>query len=229
MMMTSNSPRRWVGGNNISSGSSNSNNAGYWKLSTIKHQFLSWMSSSMTMMHQLLGEDDGSDSDSSPRSHRRRRIIILLAMFVGIIIIVASVAAAITPKVDDNAAPPYGDLGVVESEVFGELQQQQEEGGEEMDELTKEEEEQKLFHIAEQVVTACAESMLDVDMSTCQHLCRLSMCCFVEESDLYSCVEDSSKHCLVYAACANLMEDFPLDNNTDTNVSGGGGARRRRI
>jgi len=138
------------------------------------------------------------------------RQIILLLSLVGIIV-VASIGigyAVVGPNVNDSdAAAPLNDEGVVVVEVAAGKQQQGVEVGEAVDEesTAKEDNEQDLFQIAEQVVTACAESMLDVDMSGCQTLCHASMCCF-EESERYSCVDDEWKHCVVYAACANLLD-----------------------
>jgi hypothetical protein len=73
--------------------------------------------------------------------------------------------------------------------------------------------EQKLLEIAERVVVACSESALDADMSDCRALCRESMCCFQEDDDgdaKYSCADDGSRNCAVYAGCSNLMDGVPL-------------------
>lgn len=68
---------------------------------------------------------------------------------------------------------------------------------------------QSLLEIAERVIIACAESKLDEDMRECQELCHASMCCF--ESGQYSCENDDSKDCAVYAGCEALVEGILLD------------------
>lgn len=68
--------------------------------------------------------------------------------------------------------------------------------------------EQSLLEIAERVVTSCSEHSLDKDRSECQKLCRTRMCCF--ESGDYSCEDDGSKACAVYAGCDALVEGIPL-------------------
>lgn len=167
---------------------------------------------------------DVSTLDISPRQ------IVLLLSLVGVIV-VASVGigyAVVGPNVNgSDAVAPLTDEGVVVVEVEAGKQQQGVEIGEEVDEesTANEDNDQDLFQIAEQVVKACAESTLDVDMSECQSLCHRSMCCF-EESERYSCVDDEWKHCVVYAACANLLDDAPFDNGEGG--GGGGGMRRRR-
>lgn len=65
-------------------------------------------------------------------------------------------------------------------------------------------EQQQLLELAERVIAACAESQLDESMSECQRLCHGSMCCFEDES--YSCEDDETKNCGVYAGCDNLIE-----------------------
>ncbi len=154
------------------------------------------------------------------------------------IITVASVGigyAVVGPNLNGNVAvlaPPLSDESHdVEGEVIV-VDAEKEQGvveivGEEVmdnSSLTSGEgNEHELFQIAEQVVTACAESNLDVDMSACQSLCHARMCCFENESDRYSCVDDVWKHCVVYAACANLLDEFPMENG-----NGGRGRRRNR-
>ena len=166
-----------------------------------------------------------------------RQQVILLVSLVGIIT-VASVGigyAVVGPNLNGNVAvlaPPLSDEShVVEGEVIV-VDAEKEQGvveivGEEVmdnSSLTSGEgNEHELFQIAEQVVTACAESNLDVDMSACQSLCHARMCCFENESDRYSCVDDVWKHCVVYAACANLLDEFPMENG-----NGGRGRRRNR-
>ncbi len=164
-----------------------------------------------------------------------RQQVILLVSLVGIII-VASVGigyAVVGPNGNVAVlAPPLSDEShVVEGEVIV-VDAEKEQGvveivGEEVvdnsNSLTSGEgNEHELFQIAEQVVTACAESNLDVDMSECQNLCHSRMCCFEDESYRYSCVDDVWKHCVVYAACTNLLDEFPMENG-----NGGGGRRRR--
>ena len=68
--------------------------------------------------------------------------------------------------------------------------------------------EQHLLEVAERVITACSESKLNEDISECQKLCHSRLCCF--ESDEYSCEDDESKECAVYAGCEALVEGIPL-------------------
>eukprot|EP00579_Thalassiosira_antarctica_P023239 CAMPEP_0201988266 /NCGR_PEP_ID=MMETSP0904-20121228/92237_1 /ASSEMBLY_ACC=CAM_ASM_000553 /TAXON_ID=420261 /ORGANISM="Thalassiosira antarctica, Strain CCMP982" /LENGTH=312 /DNA_ID=CAMNT_0048542427 /DNA_START=100 /DNA_END=1035 /DNA_ORIENTATION=- len=68
-------------------------------------------------------------------------------------------------------------------------------------------EQQELLEIAERVITACSEKELNGDRSECQQLCHLKLCCF--ESGEYSCEEDESKDCAVYAGCKALVEGIP--------------------
>ena len=67
---------------------------------------------------------------------------------------------------------------------------------------------QKLLEIAERVITACAESNLNADMTECQKLCKGALCCFDEGE--YSCADDESKACGVYGGCEALVEGIPL-------------------
>lgn len=156
-----------------------------------------------------------------------RQQVILLFSLVGIIIVsgVGIGYAVVGPSVQgDKSTAPLSYEGVTVIEVEGGQEQEVEEilG---LDEgATTDENEQKLFLIAEQVVTACAQSKLDADMSECQSLCHSRMCCFEDESDRYSCVDDAWKHCVVYAACGNLLGDFPSDEIDH----GTGGGRRSR-
>ena len=66
--------------------------------------------------------------------------------------------------------------------------------------------EQQLLEIAERVIVACSETILDNDLTECQNLCHSSMCCF--ESGQYSCEDDESKACAVYAGCEALVEGY---------------------
>mmetsp|Transcript_6623 Transcript_6623/g.10835 ORF Transcript_6623/g.10835 Transcript_6623/m.10835 type:complete len:257 (-) Transcript_6623:30-800(-) len=68
---------------------------------------------------------------------------------------------------------------------------------------------QVLLETAERVVTACSENILDVDRSVCQQLCYSKLCCF--QSGDYSCEEDVSKDCAVYAGCEALVEGIPVE------------------
>ena len=68
--------------------------------------------------------------------------------------------------------------------------------------------EQELLEVAERVVAACGEEMLDRDMSGCQRLCRSSMCCFGGD---YSCEEDEGRDCAAYAGCEALVMGVPAD------------------
>jgi hypothetical protein len=68
---------------------------------------------------------------------------------------------------------------------------------------------QTLLEVAERVVEACSEEMLNRDMSGCQRLCRSSMCCF--EDGGYSCEEDKGRDCAAYAGCEALVMGVPTD------------------
>ena len=65
-------------------------------------------------------------------------------------------------------------------------------------------EQQRLLEIAERVVSACSEYKINEDLSDCQKLCQSNMCCF--EKRQYSCEDDESKDCAVYAGCEALFE-----------------------
>ena len=85
---------------------------------------------------------------------------------------------------------------------------------------------QEMLELAEQITLACGESSLlrsgsvsssssvggggGVDarsgISTCQALCHNHMCC-VEQDDEYSCKNDVTKDCGVYAGCMTLIDD----------------------
>jgi len=65
-------------------------------------------------------------------------------------------------------------------------------------------EQQRLLEIAERVVSACSEYKLNEDLSDCQKLCHSNMCCF--EKGQYSCEDDESKDCAVYAGCEGLFD-----------------------
>lgn len=65
---------------------------------------------------------------------------------------------------------------------------------------------QTLLETAERVIQSCSENSLDRDMSDCQSLCRARMCCFESEESEYSCMDDVSKECAVYAGCEALVE-----------------------
>mmetsp|Transcript_23625 Transcript_23625/g.51157 ORF Transcript_23625/g.51157 Transcript_23625/m.51157 type:complete len:235 (+) Transcript_23625:139-843(+) len=67
---------------------------------------------------------------------------------------------------------------------------------------------QQLLEIAERVVTACDKNRLNEDMKECQQLCHLNMCCF--ESGQYSCEDDKTKDCAVYAGCQALVVGIPM-------------------
>lgn len=65
--------------------------------------------------------------------------------------------------------------------------------------------EQGLLEIAEQVILACGEENLsNGGFSDCHQLCLGKSCCFVEEGQ-YSCVDDESFNCPVYAGCETLL------------------------
>jgi len=64
---------------------------------------------------------------------------------------------------------------------------------------------QEMLELAEQITTACGKSSLTDGSSSCQELCHDHMCC-VEEDDEYSCRNDETKDCAVYAGCEALIE-----------------------
>ncbi len=65
---------------------------------------------------------------------------------------------------------------------------------------------QEMLELAEQITTACGKSSLIDGSSSCQELCHNHMCC-VEEDNEYSCRNDESKDCAVYAGCEALIGD----------------------
>jgi hypothetical protein len=71
-------------------------------------------------------------------------------------------------------------------------------------------EEQLLLEMAERITIACSEANLDEDMSECQMLCHENLCCFEESSSEYSCEDDESKACAVYAGCYALVQGVPI-------------------
>lgn len=66
---------------------------------------------------------------------------------------------------------------------------------------------QRLLEIAEEVVLACSEQRLYENMSHCQNLCHGKLCCVAKDEE-YSCEDDESKNCAVYAGCEALIEGF---------------------
>ena len=62
---------------------------------------------------------------------------------------------------------------------------------------------QDMLELAEQITIACGG---DSSMSNCQHLCREHMCC-VEQEEEYSCKNDETRDCAVYAGCVVLIDD----------------------
>eukprot|EP00984_Skeletonema_dohrnii_P033117 scaffold28620_cov94-Skeletonema_dohrnii-CCMP3373.AAC.1 len=66
---------------------------------------------------------------------------------------------------------------------------------------------QEMLELAEQITLACGESsLLRSGESSCQELCHNHMCC-VEQDDEYSCKNDVTKDCAVYAGCMALIDD----------------------
>jgi hypothetical protein len=75
---------------------------------------------------------------------------------------------------------------------------------------------QELLELAEQITIACGESSLlssitaagdaKSGMATCQDLCHNHMCC-VEQEEEYSCKNDVTRDCAVYAGCVALIDD----------------------
>ena len=92
--------------------------------------------------------------------------------------------------------------------------------GGEMDETTNLQQQQgrgqELLELAEQITIACGESSLmssttaagdaKSGMATCQALCHTHMCC-VEQEEEYSCKNDVTRACAVYAGCVALIDD----------------------
>ena len=68
---------------------------------------------------------------------------------------------------------------------------------------------EELLMTAERIVLACSDHALTTDRSECQNLCNGRMCCF--ETDDYSCDNDDSKDCPVYAGCKALLEGVVVD------------------
>jgi hypothetical protein len=64
---------------------------------------------------------------------------------------------------------------------------------------------QEMLQLAEQVTIACGVDARS-GMSTCKELCHNHMCC-VEQDDEYSCKNDVTKDCAVYAGCVALIDD----------------------
>ena len=62
---------------------------------------------------------------------------------------------------------------------------------------------QSLLESAEQVVTACSEVNLSIDMTECQQLCHGKLCCF--DTGEFSCLEDETKNCAAYVGCEALI------------------------
>ena len=60
---------------------------------------------------------------------------------------------------------------------------------------------------------ACSERSLNEDMSACQKLCHGNLCCFDEGE--YSCKDDESKDCAVFAGCEALIEGVVVDEEAE--------------
>ena len=72
---------------------------------------------------------------------------------------------------------------------------------------------QELLELAEQITIACGESSLlssnmvmQSGVATCQDLCHNHMCC-VEQDEEYSCKNDVTRDCAVFAGCVALIDD----------------------
>ena len=65
---------------------------------------------------------------------------------------------------------------------------------------------QDMLELAEQITIACGGDSSMYSMSNCQHLCREHMCC-VEQEEKYSCKNDVTRDCAVYAGCVVLIDD----------------------
>lgn len=84
---------------------------------------------------------------------------------------------------------------------------------------------QELLELAEQITIACGESSLLLHssksitaasgtfddaksgMATCQELCHNNIMCCVEQDEEYSCKNDATRDCAVYAGCVALIDD----------------------
>jgi hypothetical protein len=63
---------------------------------------------------------------------------------------------------------------------------------------------QDMLELAEQITIACGG---DSGMSNCQNLCHDHMCCVEQEEEEYSCKNDVTRDCAVYAGCVALIDD----------------------
>ena len=85
------------------------------------------------------------------------------------------------------------------------------EGGEgEEPSIKRPEQNQQLLEMAERVIMACSESQLAENKSECQQLCHANICCF-ESGGKYSCQDDVSKDCAVYAGCEALVGGYIVE------------------
>jgi len=127
--------------------------------------------------------EDGQQNDEAEQNATRKRsstclVLTLLALFVGAIVCFVMLPPKYTAILNWKTRMP---------------QQQQGRG-------------QEMLELAEQITTACGKSSLTDGSSSCQELCHDHMCC-VEEDDEYSCRNDETKDCAVYAGCEALIED----------------------
>ena len=67
---------------------------------------------------------------------------------------------------------------------------------------------QDLLELAEQITAECQGSskLRSSSRFACQTLCNDHMCCF-EEDEEYSCEDDVTKDCGVYAGCMTLIDE----------------------
>ena len=80
--------------------------------------------------------------------------------------------------------------------------------------------EKEKLAIAESVDGAC--SLFSIESSDgrhkCQHICRDHLCCFDSDEDGFSCQDDPSKICSVYAGCVTLVEVLLKEGSSPTTV-----------
>jgi hypothetical protein len=67
---------------------------------------------------------------------------------------------------------------------------------------------QDLLELAEQITAACqgSSNLRSISRSPCQSLCHDHLCCF-ENDEEYSCKNDVTKGCGVYAGCMALIAE----------------------
>ncbi|KAL3822398.1 hypothetical protein ACHAXA_010876 [Cyclostephanos tholiformis] len=144
------------------------------------------LESSVDLSYACVESGDRMVRESSPPSSKGPRLVqgVVIVSLIGVLALSSlSIGYAIAKHQIESLYPKEGD--VVEIVHGGESR------------------EQDLLEIAERVIVACGEEMLDVDMSRCQDICRSRMCCF--ESGKNACEEKEGGDCAVYAGCEALV------------------------